>query len=554
MPHNIAVNQDIKHLADRLTETLVKQHPLYLPMAQDISACIANDGSTFHMLSRNGKWYKVPAPLDNGSPEDQKSAGVRRVFRLEKLFKNKYSADPGLFKNRKPVAASSRATTVDPVDTFTTEFEQVFEKQKFHLLNCMKESFIAITVVVAGVEKTVQVHALEKEDGVFHLLRGTNINESFHHAINHFWPKRIDNDPLADALLAAKCLSWNLKRLNGMCRLAIKGIDPSCVRISNVGTFKILDEMKLSVGPFLLLENTNYSGRISNVEINGLDKDSTRHSTAKHHGDRGSHKSSKHKKVLFSSSKKSSTPTAVADEESEEEHDETALQDAKEMTQFQLDHLLNIIQVQQINAKGQLDWNKIHSTAKLPFTKDVLKRKYNYHKLKHGPKSVPTPVISLSSSSQQPSLSQSTIDIFPTITETIVPCLPVPPPPTFIPIASVQSTLLTATSEAPRLFNAASRFSVDEINGVSLEEPPPKTPMTCDEKRLFDHLSKLNMTWKQFKTNWDYKARRYKLEHKDAILYKRSQCQLEEFAKATRKRKAITGLSSKDNPKIQRLS
>ena len=54
LPHKITANQDIKHLADRLTETLVKANSLYLTMAQDPSAAITNDGISFHLQSRTG--------------------------------------------------------------------------------------------------------------------------------------------------------------------------------------------------------------------------------------------------------------------------------------------------------------------------------------------------------------------------------------------------------------------------------------------------------------------------------------------------------------------
>lgn len=52
-----------------------------------------------------------------------------------------------------------------------------------------------------------QFHAHEKEDCVFHLLRGTNIKDSFHHAINHNWPKLLNSDEFLNTLHDDKFLT-----------------------------------------------------------------------------------------------------------------------------------------------------------------------------------------------------------------------------------------------------------------------------------------------------------------------------------------------------------
>jgi hypothetical protein len=73
--------------------------------------------------------------------------------------------------------------------------------------------------------------------------------------------------------------------------------------------------------------------------------------------------------------------------------------------------------------------------------------------------------------------------------------------------------------------------------------------MTEHEKRLFDHLVQKRLSWKTFKTSWDFNPRRYKLENAGAILYQRTKDQLEEFAKSSRKRAAPPGEASSSGAK-----
>ena len=55
-------------------------------------------------------------------------------------------------------------------------------------------------------------HVLEGMDGRFYLLRGTNMNESFHKRLNHIWPEKLA-ERLASNLLKAFLYNWNGRRL-----------------------------------------------------------------------------------------------------------------------------------------------------------------------------------------------------------------------------------------------------------------------------------------------------------------------------------------------------
>ena len=551
--HEVEVCQDIKHIADRFIESLVKSHPLYLSTTKDVHGALVGSGPDCHMKSRNGQFYAVPRPLDDGTPEGQRQAGEDRIKRFEQLLKQRLREAPDLFRKAEKVSAANN-----------TMFGEVLERQRYHLLNCMKESYIEIEVN----GERQRVHAIEKEDGVFHLLRGTNRNESWHHALNHMWPQQIADEDLSDALLTGRRFSWNFLRYNGMCRDAIKGMDPSCIRISNVRSFKILDAVMPSTtrSPYLLVENNNLTGSNSSLNRKGKTSELREYGSMKNHNNEGSHKSSKRKKVTFTQpTTTSQAPTTDVAELAEIEQsgvnlttsiDDSNLLDIRSMTAAEIDLLMTTVENSNTNSSGQLSWKQIAVSCAalgLSYPTNQLKQKYFYQKKQkreHSTSHFARPMqehytnvtAHCSRAISNDSDSNDSTSPLVSVTANAASASPVEASTPFDAdrLAVRQPEPATQPEKLP-LFRKPCQFTTDQIQAKVLAEPPKKTKFTDAEVRVYEYLlylqsSSKHVNWVTLKKHWNHYAKLYALENPECVLYNREKGQLEQRRKDDEKK------------------
>ena len=160
---------------------------------------------------RDDKFYQVPVPLERGE---------QILEKVENLILHYKNLERG-----------------ESTKLFKSNFDHVFDVQKHHILNCLKDAFLADGN-----------YYLEMENGKFLLLRGTNRNESLHRRLNAIWPQSCGSE-LADALLLAFVFSWNYHRLYIPDRTSYVGYDPNAIRISTIDILKHLSEIDNSSVP-----------------------------------------------------------------------------------------------------------------------------------------------------------------------------------------------------------------------------------------------------------------------------------------------------------------
>jgi len=164
------VKQDTKHLINRPVEIL----GTVCEGAAEFSVAFhgAFTASEVPVRSRTGKVHMFDGPLDPPEVIIQKAEKVIRQYEL---------VYPSLF---------------------STEFKRSWETQKANILKYVHEVydvdgtfifkqnvlfpyFVYFIIFVPG------KHYYESDDGVFHLLRGTNRNESLHKRVKHVWPEKL---------------------------------------------------------------------------------------------------------------------------------------------------------------------------------------------------------------------------------------------------------------------------------------------------------------------------------------------------------------------------
>lgn len=131
-------------------------------------------GRISSVTSRKGTTHEISAPLH---------IGATIWADLERIYNENVS--------------ESSNSTGGPL--FSPQFKRTFENQKNQILEHVKEIFID------------GKHYFEAEDGVFHLYRGTNRNESLHKRLNHMWPEKCSQE-LGKCLLNSFIFSWNARR------------------------------------------------------------------------------------------------------------------------------------------------------------------------------------------------------------------------------------------------------------------------------------------------------------------------------------------------------
>lgn len=503
------------------------------------------------MKGRDGLFYNVKAPLDDGTAEGRKKAGTDRVARLSTLYAQHNAIAPTLFKK----GANGR-----------TQFEETFENQKYHLENCLFESYIQIQDASGSLR---MVHALEKEDGKFHMLRGTNRNESFHHSVNGIWPVHC-TDGLGESLYKAHKFAWNFSRSNGMCRESFSGMDPSLIRISNLTSIGVLT--KLSEGISEALENSvlqphrNHKGTASSrSHINTTDKNSGGYDSMKHHYDFGSHKSSKSRKVRFTKPVIPTTVNIVDDAEEEIVFNSSS----RDMTLDELNILLTAVEQSPVSSTGMRNWKEIQKRSGLmSYSTDILKFKfYNWSKLQHREKHTSHTMQAAVKQPLPDNLSKELMKSVESVTNVTITSLelqnctslcqsfpkksicsqPLPKEPH----QNAAVTRLYSPLEFPKSVN----FSLNDIKAVELPKPPPRQPFNDVEKSLYQFLieNKPTAKWREFKAYWDYYAKFHSLKNNSVSLYDRTKDQLEQFYKDHYKKPSARDTPEHHIPEAKRM-
>jgi hypothetical protein len=133
---------------------------------------------------------------------------------------------------------------------FLPAFKRTVNNQKKHILGCVHE-----------VLDDTRKHYFESTDGVFHLYRGTNKNESCHRRLNHLYPDKCGEN-LFMAFITAFKFTWNIQRENGVNINTLDGIHPSCMNIANIDNMRILRELQNGdeqIGSLLRYSNLSFA-------------------------------------------------------------------------------------------------------------------------------------------------------------------------------------------------------------------------------------------------------------------------------------------------------
>jgi hypothetical protein len=195
-----SIVQDVKHLINRPLEMVNKTHKLYASFVADFHGAVTDGGKKMKVKSRNGEWANVDAPLDSSDVIWRRLESI--VTNYEKSLRNGGEELSALFLKG---------------------FENDFNKQKYHWLNCVQEIY----------DEEGKHYYESRADMDFHLYRGTNRNEAWHKKLNSIYPVRC-GERLGDACLDAVIVAHNLDHCTGITRSSFGGIDPAIFRLGNL--------------------------------------------------------------------------------------------------------------------------------------------------------------------------------------------------------------------------------------------------------------------------------------------------------------------------------
>jgi len=192
--------QDVKHLINRPLEEVMKTHKLYASFVADLHGAVTNGGRKIKVISRNGEWSNVEAPLDSGQVIWDRLVSVVEEYR----------------------GALTKAGDSN-CSLFLKGFEKEFQNQQYHWLNCVQEVY----------DHNGKHYYERRADMDFHLFRGTNRNEAWHRKLNSIYPVRC-GERLGDACIDAVTVAHNLDHCQEISRSSFGGIDPSVFRLGSL--------------------------------------------------------------------------------------------------------------------------------------------------------------------------------------------------------------------------------------------------------------------------------------------------------------------------------
>ena len=318
----------------------------------------------------------------------------------------------------------------------------------------------------------------------------------------------------------------------------------------------------------MLAENGNFTGRTS---VHQQPSNTRQYDAMKNHNTQGSHKSSKSgRKVTFARVAATTVTTNNNSSNTDDINDNTNLSsesipdalddtlDTRTMTEEEEELLMTIVVNSTRDRNSQLSWSKIQTKCAqsgLRYSKQQLKRKYNYIKLK------------MDGHSSSPG--RSTIPTTPsTVTGPMIfhaSLARIEPPSssrleTECRVAQSESSLITERlpSEVPtKLFKAICNFTISDIKDNKLSPPPENTPFTPAEVLVHKHLvdqqtaTGANVNWTVLKNKWSFYASLYALENPTEALYNRSEEQLQQKYKDQKKREKKRNQTDRDGtPRI----
>lgn len=185
--------QDVKHLINLPLEEVMKTHKVYASFVADLHGAVTNGGRKIKVMSRNGDWSNVEAPLDSGQVIWDRLVSAVEEYR-------------GALTN----SGDSNCSLI------LKGFEKEFQNQQYHWLNCVQEVY----------DHNGKHYYEGRTDMDFHLFRGTNCNEAWHHKLNSIYPVRC-GERLGDACIDAVTVAHNLDHCQEITRSSFGGIDPS---------------------------------------------------------------------------------------------------------------------------------------------------------------------------------------------------------------------------------------------------------------------------------------------------------------------------------------